>query len=109
MTDTITMQDVLRFIRQADASQVSSLSEALRSQHKMLKAEAAHRNRQLDLGTRVKLKGLRPQYLNGLTGAILSIRGTKCDVTLDYPHQARRYNSGGKLLGVPLSAIDPIG
>lgn len=56
-------------------------------------------------GTRVRLVGLRPKYINGATGTVMNgYRGRdKMEVELDYPR-----GRFGKQLFVPANALEKI-
>lgn len=57
--------------------------------------EAATAIGTLNTGDKVELHGLRPQYLNGLTGVVLNKRQTRITVKLDNPELAGKFAYGG--------------
>lgn len=59
---------------------------------------------QLKVGTNVKLEGISPKYLNGLTGTVDAINGKKVTVKLDLPALAGRFAYGGKVIA-PASVV----
>jgi hypothetical protein len=92
-----TINEVREFIgHQADLAQLNEL-KALIEHAKQGKAMS------LGLGARVKLKGLRPKYLEGLTGEIVGFRGNRLLFKPDVPQP--RF---GNPMTVPLSGIEPL-
>jgi hypothetical protein len=55
-------------------------------------------------GDKIELAGLRPSYLNGLTGTVTGTRNTRILVTLDQPGLAGKYANRGTL-AVPAACI----
>jgi hypothetical protein len=70
------------------------------------KAQAARQT--LKRGDKVKLTGLSPKYLNGLTGTIVARpTGKRIEVKLDSPGMAGRYApSGDRPMRVPLTCVE---
>ena len=96
-----TLQDALVFIFNADERELERLQHALKERHLQLRTERKHEAlAAFNVGDRVELQGLSPKYLNGATGTIGRIEGTRFAVTLDRPV--------GKYYGtvrVPASAV----
>lgn len=85
MTDgAATMAEVIGFVlEQADESDLDRITDAVKKRRGVLRDKAAADVKE---GKQVTLYGLRPAYLNGLTGTVKSIkpgRTRKVVVTLD--------------------------
>lgn len=112
-TATTTRADVLAYIAaHATQDDLDAFSNALTARQKTLDATHAAT---LTVGTPVTLAGLSPKYLEGSTGKVQRISGTRADVLLDKNSTARLaarrtrfYVPVGTeeflLLGVPLTA-----
>lgn len=59
----------------------------------------------LNVGDRVKLTGLRPQYVNGATGTVESLAQTRFNVRLDDDVDPRARARFGEVVRVPASAL----
>lgn len=113
MTTEITFADVLSYVAtRATEAEIRQLGTAANAAIKALRAQtAAVVSAQLEPGTRIKLTGVRPQYLNGLTGTFVRMndgRGKqRAIIQLDDESRrwARNYAPDGKLAGVPVSAL----
>lgn len=80
-TSTTTLTDVLGFVLgSAEQSDIERLYAAIKQRQQVLRAVKAAA---VSEGATVKLEGLSPKYLNGLTGAAQNIQGQRCDVKLD--------------------------
>ncbi len=107
-------QEIMKAIANGDVDdQIKVLFTALQERSKYVRAQATLRNQaELSPGTRVVTKGLRPQYLNGLTGTVsarparrrgdLTILIDEGQYTGSY---GNRSNSNGQTLGVPAGAL----
>lgn len=84
MTATTTpssVADVLDYVHsRADEQDLEALIEAVRTRRKVLGEQRAATVR---IGSEVRLDGLSPKYLNGLTGTVESVRASRADVRLD--------------------------
>lgn len=80
-----TFNDVLTYMRDsATESEASALFEAANARLRSLRAATAAENiASLKPDTEVRLSGLKPKYLNGLTGTVRSIEGSRVRVKLD--------------------------
>jgi len=109
----ITFADVLTYVAtRATEAEIRQLGAAGNAAIKALRAQtAAVVGAQLVPGTRVRLSDVRPQYLNGLTGAFVSMKPGqgKPRATIELDEESRRYAGryapDGKLTGVPVSAL----
>lgn len=73
--------DVIAFIvARADAVDLDNIINAVKARRKALGQINAAAVRP---GVEVRLDGLSPKYLNGLTGTVKSVSGGRCVVTLD--------------------------
>jgi hypothetical protein len=61
----------------------------------------------VQVGTKVRLEGLSPKYLNGLTGEVVGKRGKRFTVRLDNPALAGRYANFGQVQA-PASTVKPL-
>jgi hypothetical protein len=93
---------------------LNAIASATRERQQILrKVEAADVYNSLEIGTRVRLKDLRPKYLNGIEGNITSLTptggkgaGPHVRVDLDYPQPyiRNRYNARG--IVVPVACVE---
>lgn len=75
---TETLDKVVRLIGQASTEELMILSDSINSRHRHLKnMEAVHNRQTLKVGSRVKLKNLKPKYLNGTKAVVLEVKGDK--------------------------------
>ena len=96
-----TLQDVCVFVFTADDHELDRLQTAFTERRKLLRATQAHEALvTFKVGDHVELQGLSPKYLNGATGKILRVEGTRFAVTLDRP--VGRFNG---VVRVPTSAV----
>lgn len=88
---------------------LSAIVEAINARRKVIRQAATLVNKVVLVpGTRVKLKGLSPKYLNGLTGVIReggSRRTKDLPVLLDEGQYTGRY---GRNISIPASALERI-
>lgn len=82
---TMNVSDILRFVlERADETDLDRLARAIRSRHRTLKEKAAAG---VTEGVKVRLDGINPKYLAGLTGTVKSIspsgRTRRAVITLD--------------------------
>lgn len=82
-----TITDVLSFILEsATREDIDRIWAAARDRQKALgRLDAA----KVTKGAAVRLDGLSPKYLNGLTGHVVDINGSRCTVLLDQPSAER--------------------
>lgn len=81
MPAPLTISDVLSYLHnQADQQDLDSITQASRTRRKALGEQQAAVVR---IGLTVRLDGLSPNYLNGLTGTVSSLAGTHAQVRLD--------------------------
>lgn len=108
-----TFSDVLEYVgNTATAEEVRALFDAGNARIKHVRAlQAAAIAAEVKVGDMVRTGGLKPAYLNGLTGTVQSIEpGRRVNVTLklDEASAAKagtRYAWAGIMAGVPVSAI----
>lgn len=80
-TTAATLDQVLDYVHgHADEQEITALYDALNTRRKALNDRRALAVRE---GLSVRLDGLSPKYLNGLTGTVESISGKRADVRLD--------------------------
>lgn len=88
---------VLKLISDASDAEVRGIVEAAVARRKFLTQEEARINRALlKEGDRVKLKNVKPKYLNGTPGTIVGMKGSQFIVQLDTgadPRAQRRFSS----------------
>lgn len=84
MTATTTpssVTEVLDYVHsRADEQDLEALLQAVKTRRNVLGEQRAATVRN---GTEVRLDGLSPKYLNGLTGTVVSTKGNRADVRLD--------------------------
>ena len=104
----MTIQELLTAIGQLDnEADCNLLFEALRAQTRHVRATAARLNAStLKAGDKVRLHGIRPKYLDGATGIVVSLNGTKIEVRLD--DMIGRF-SPVVPVNVPASCVEAIG
>lgn len=96
-----TLQDALVFVFNADEHELKRLQMAVTERSRQIRTERKHEAlATFQTGDRVELQGLSPKYLNGTTGTILRIEGTRFAVTLD--HQVGKYHG---VIRIPASAV----
>lgn len=80
-----TFSDVVAYVtNEATESEARALFDTVNSRLKALRAATAAENiANLKPDANVRLGGLKPKYLNGLTGSVVSIEGTRVRVKLD--------------------------
>jgi hypothetical protein len=102
----ITPQDVLAAIANGVMDEHEDrLIQAIKARRRVRSTiETGKALASVKVGSRVSLHGLRPQYLNGLTGVVEEVRGTRFNVKLDHPMFAGKYAAGGKVL-VPAATL----
>lgn len=104
-TTTVTLQDVIGFIvTSADDADIDRIHDALRQRRRALAAVTAAAVRP---GMDVRLDGLSPKYLNGLTGTVESINGNRCSVLLD-EESTQNLRFAGKRFYVPIDMTNYI-
>jgi hypothetical protein len=119
MSSELTRTDLIRFVLdQADEADLDALGEAARQRRTSLRAITAAAVKE---GAPVKIRDIKPKYLNGLTGtvkAIETIRAKRCAVvTLDRDSTQQLAIASAKyaslinhdsydLTGVPLSCCE---
>lgn len=97
-TATITIEDVFEYIHgHADEAELDSLVEAFKARRKALSAKRALGVKK---GSKVALTGLKPKYLNGLSGTVETVSGTHADVRLN-EESTRRLRYSGRQFYVP--------
>lgn len=80
-----TYSDVLNYMsNQATESEARALFDAANARLKVLRAATAAQNiASLTPDTRVRTGGLKPKYLNGLTGSVVGVEGGRVRIKLD--------------------------
>lgn len=69
-------------------------------------ARAREVKRELSPGTRVRVRNIRPKYLNGMIGTVVHFpEGQRVAIKWDYPGQAGRYGYGDSIK-VDLTCIE---
>lgn len=111
-----TLQSVLGFVAShATERDIEQILEAAQTRRKVL---AQVRSAALSVGTKVTLGGLRPKYLNDLSGTVRIINGQRCDVSLDEASTNRLRYAGKRFIvrpdvtsyvlkGVPVTCARP--
>lgn len=104
-----TFAEVLAFVgNEATDSQVRAIWDAGNARMKHVRSLAAAENLgNLQPGQTVRLQGLKPKYLNGLTGTVQAIEGSRIRVKLDDVSAlaAGRYVQFDHTLLAPASAV----
>lgn len=96
--------DLARRIETADATEDDcSYLLGLLVEKKGLIARRASAH--LKIGDRVRLKNIKPKYLDGAPGTITARNGTKFMVQIDPHYNTRRYSHACR---VPLTAVAPL-
>lgn len=106
------LQESVSFIlTQAGDTDIDRIIDAVKERRKILsKIRAAS----VAVGAPVRLDGLSPRYLNGLTGTVTKIDGNRCTVTLDEESTERlrwgrtRFHIPASVKEYPLTGI-PLG
>jgi len=81
MSISTTITDVLGYIAtKATLDEVWVIFKAVKDRDRSLRKETAAK---VSVGAEVKLDGLSPKLLNGLTGTVRSINGSSANVDLD--------------------------
>jgi hypothetical protein len=67
-------------------TEISQIMEAVRERQKLVRStENAIALSEIDIGSKVKLKNIRPKYMNGEVATILGKKRTKFSAKLDVP------------------------
>jgi hypothetical protein len=103
MTDTITLTDVLSFVRNATRDDLTALGQATERRKQVLTAE-------LKPGDRVRLGGrISPKYLAGATGTIKAPgvwdKPKAGTVYIEFDVPQGRYGNGCR---VPVALVEPL-
>lgn len=76
-----TLTDAMSFVQDhADESDLTHLMSAMRARRQILDQRRAAT---VTVGATVRLDGLRPQYLNGLTGEVMALPDGRARIKLD--------------------------
>lgn len=108
------IEDAAEFINIATAEQLERLDQQMRLRRRTLESQRAL---SVTTGTQATLTNLSPKYLNGLTGTVTSISGSRATVTLDEGSTISLRYAGRKFYvapgvtnypatGVPLACIE---
>lgn len=90
------LSQLTAYIADAGHDELAQIQAAVKERRRALSAA-------LRSDTPVHLQGLRPQYLNGLTGELQSIAGTRGTVLLDEASTARLRLYGARRFHIPSS------
>ena len=74
------INDVATFIHQASEESIGTIQQLIANRRKNIQNERAA---QVTIGKTVTLTGLTPKYLNGLTGEVADLSGTRANILLD--------------------------
>lgn len=91
-----TLDKVLTLVSKAEEHELRMINDTVRLRYKTIQAlEAAKTRKQLEPGSRVRIKRTKPQYLNDTEGTVLDIDGMWIRVELENPDPRvlRRFNS----------------
>jgi hypothetical protein len=111
-----TFREVLDYVGQAaNDDEIRALFTAGNARIKQLRAlDVAEKAATLKVGDAILTSNLKPAYLNGLSGTILSVdrSGRKVTATLRLDDasalQARHYASANMLSGVPIGSLTTV-
>lgn len=95
-----TLEKITGLIYNCTPEELEEISEALMDRRTKLRT--AHRNRILStikVGDRVRLRNVKPLYLNGIAGTVSGMKGNKYRVDLDRPCDPRALK---RFRGMPL-------
>ena len=96
---TVTMAEVIDYILDhADSADIDRVYEAAKMRHKTLQAKAASAVR---IGMTIRLNGISPKYLNGMTGEVVSIDRQRASVLLDERSTRTLRVKGGRRFYIP--------
>lgn len=103
-----TLQKVLKLVAGADDAELRAIQQVLSMRIKSLRhAERMANEATLKIGDAVRLKGLKPAYLNGTRGVILDKRPRGFLVELQRP-DARAHRRFGSTPIVPANCLEKI-
>jgi hypothetical protein len=93
-----------------EESDLKQIDNAVRQRHTQLLHDRSRKIAgELRIGDRVRIGGLRPRYLEGLTGHVAGVPSAeKVPVKLDHPQFAQRYADEGGILRAPAAALTVI-
>ncbi len=98
------IKEVLRYIKDADAEDLELISPAVIRRQVELKNERVYRLMgQLNKGDRVRLRGIKPKYMNGQEGIFQAALGNKASVLMD-----RSTPRFGRTPRVPLTCLEKV-
>jgi hypothetical protein len=101
------MIDTAAIIRGTHDSQLEQVENACRERRRLLREiETATTMATVEVGSRVRIKSIRPKYLIGATAKVTGKRRTKLEVKFEETH--RRYRAGMVVI-VPSSCVEIIG
>lgn len=108
-------EDALAFIRnEASTEDIEGIHAAIAVARARLKRQMQNA---LHVGSKVKTVNLSPKYLNGLTGEVTELHGSRVEILLDMPstnairgtkfgpHSSLPVDLPAPLRGVPVSAL----
>jgi hypothetical protein len=104
------IREVIEFIYdETDEQDITNIFNACKSRKRVL---GQCRAAQVRVDQQVRVVNISPKYLNGLTGKVEFLSGSRCDIQLDERSKARiaitrHGRAGGLLSGVPTSCIVP--
>jgi ribosomal protein L21E len=104
-----TLQDALVFVFNADDRELDRLRNAIQERAKQLRVINKHEAlATFKRGDRVELHSLSPKYLNGATGIIQALEGTRFQVVLDDDVDYRVPARYGKTVSVPANCLKEV-
>lgn len=102
----VNVDEVCALVRQMDAKQCRRVNAEVVERIKYLRrVETRKVAATLEKGTRVKVvRGIKPQYMIGVTGRVLRVLQTKVEVELDPGQYLGRFQ-GAATLRIPISCL----
>lgn len=107
-TNPITLTDILDALRAGDLdNDLDLLSDAIRTRRKGVgSVVAANALVDIAVGSTVRLKGLSPKYVNGLTAKVTGKGRSRFEVVLDNPPAGGRFHG---TVRVPANCVEVVG
>jgi hypothetical protein len=100
----MTLSDALRLIAAADSVEFASLDNAMQKRRLQLREQrVSSARKEICLGDTVQVTaGIKPKYMAGRTGEVVSRMESGKGVRVDFGENVGRY---GRIVGVPYSCL----
>lgn len=107
MSDTLTLTEVLRFVRSASREDIDALSPAIANRSAALRSmEMLQLVEKLQPGDKVRIKtNIKPKYMAGMVGKVVRLDPKHAKVDFGPGRHVQRF---GRIVGVPYTSLEVI-